>query len=146
MQMCDLRCNLVFQRKPRQEFIDRQNQVGILDHGTGLIEQFETLASAFALQPFFIAGMIDQDPAHRLRRRREEMTATIELLVSDQPQIGFVNQCRGVEGMAGHLRVHPRGGELAKLGVDEREQFNRSLAVTGLGGIEKAGYIGHDGV
>jgi hypothetical protein len=38
------------------------------------------------------------------------------------------------------------GGELSKLGVDEREQLGGRLVVTGLGGIEKAGHIRHDEV
>ena len=54
-----------------------------------------------------------------------------------------MNQRGGVERVAGFLRGHACGGELAQLVVDEREQVGRGLAVTGRGGVEQAGDVGH---
>jgi len=47
--------------------------------------------------------------------------------------------------MALGLRRHARGGELAQLLVDEREEFVRGTAVASRRGIEKANEIGHEG-
>ena len=40
-----------------------------------------------------------------------------------------MHQGRGVEGVPGPLRSHPRGGELPQLVVDERKQLGRGLAL-----------------
>ena len=53
---------------------------------------------------------------------------------SDQPEVRLVDQGGGLEGLAGLLRGHPRGGELAQLVVDEREQLGGGLGVALLDG------------
>jgi hypothetical protein len=47
--------------------------------------------------------VIDEDPAHGFGGGRKEVTAAVELLVSDQARLRFVNQGDGVEGLAGGL-------------------------------------------
>ncbi len=81
--------------------------------------------------------------AHRLGRGGEEMTAAVELLVANQPQVGFVNEGGGVERVVGTFRGHARRGELPQFVIDEGEQLGGGAAVAGRGGIEKAGQIGH---
>ena len=66
------------------------------------------------------AGVVNEDSPHGLGGGGEEVAAAVELLISDQPQVGFVNQRGGVEGVAGGFGGHARGGELPELIVDER--------------------------
>ena len=42
------------------------------------------------------------------------------LPVADQPEVGLVDQGRGLEGLAGLLLRQPLGGQLAELVVDQR--------------------------
>src|SRR5262249_29689587 len=91
----------------------------------------------------FGAGVIDEDSAHGLGRGPHEVSAAVEALVADQPQVRFVNQRGGLEGLAGLLLGHPRRRELPRLVVDELQQLRGGLAVTGLCGLEQAGHVGH---
>ena len=47
--------------------------------------------------------------------------------------------------MAGLLAGHLRAGELAQLGIDEREQFLPGPGIAVLGGFEKTGDFAHGG-
>jgi hypothetical protein len=48
------------------------------------------------------------------------VTAAVELRVSNQPQLRFMNEGGNVEGVAGRFGRNARGGELPQLVVDER--------------------------
>ena len=54
-----------------------------------------------------------------------------------------MNQGGRLEGLVGGLVGHPRGGELAQLVVDEREQVGGGLAVTGRRGVQESRHVGH---
>jgi hypothetical protein len=88
--------------------------------------------------------MIDEHSPHRFGRRREKVPAAIEVLVPDEPQIGFVDQGGGVEGVTGILGGHPRCRELPQLVVNEREQVGRCLAISAGGGFQQVSDLGHD--
>ncbi len=61
-----------------------------------LIEQLETQPSAGqVLQPVAVARVVDQDPPHRFRGGGGEVPAAVEMLVSDQPQVGLVHEGGG---------------------------------------------------
>ena len=62
---------------------------------------------------------------------------------ADQPQVRLVDQGGGLEGVARLLGGQARGGELAQLVVDEREQFGGGLRVAGRGGVEDLRDVGH---
>ena len=58
------------------------------------------------LDPEFAAGGFDQDAAHRLGRGGEEVPPAVPmpcLVHVHEPNVGFVNQGRGLEGLAGAL-------------------------------------------
>jgi len=67
------------------------------------------------------ARALDQNPAHGLGSGSEEMLPPIELLVTDQAEVRFVYQRRGLKRLAGGFGRHPCGGERPQLVVDERE-------------------------
>ena len=59
------------------------------------------------------AGGLDEDAAHRLGRRGEEMAVALPPPVvrrADQPQVGLVHQGRRVERLAGLLSRELSGG------------------------------------
>ena len=87
------------------------------------------------------AGAFDEDAPHGLGRGGEEVAAAVPVLgpvPTDQPQVGLVDQGRGLEGLAGLLLGQPRRGELAQLVVDERQQLGGGVRVAGRGGVENA--------
>ncbi len=88
--------------------------------------------------------MVDQDPPHRFRRGREQVSLVPELLLAHQPQIGLVNERGSVQGVSGLLRGHPRGREFPQLVIDERKQVGRRPAVAGHSGVYEVGDLGHN--
>jgi hypothetical protein len=99
---------------------------------------------AAAFPPVLAAGGFDQDAAHRLGGGGEEMSAAVPtpgVAPSDQPKVCLMNEGGGLERVVGRLAGHSRGGELAQLVVDEREQVSGGPAISGRRGIEKTGHI-----
>ena len=71
------------------------------------------------------AGVFDPEAAHGLGRGGEEGAAAVPVrlpALSDQPQPGFVDAGGGVEGLARRLLRQLRGGEPARLAVDEGQE------------------------
>ena len=54
------------------------------------------------------------------------------VFAANQPDEGFVDDSRGLEGVVAPLAPHHRGGDLAKLFVDQRNQPCGRLSVTAL--------------
>jgi hypothetical protein len=98
--------------EPGEQFVQRQNEVGILGKGTKLIEQPEPDPPAAPLLPVPIPGVVDEDAPHRFRRSGEDVPAAVEVLVANEPQVRLVDQGGCVEGVAGGFGRHVRGGEL----------------------------------
>jgi hypothetical protein len=102
------------------------------------------VSSAASLQPVAVPGVVDPNPSHSLGRGGEAVALAVDVLVADEAQVGLVDQGGGVQGVAGGLRGHPRGGEPPQLVVNEREEVGGGFAVASRGGIEQAGDVGHD--
>src|SRR6516164_3785344 len=105
--------------------------------------EIHALPAAASLQPVAIASAIHEDAAHGLGRGGEEVTASVELLVTDETQVRLVDQGGGVKGVAGRFGGQARGGEPAQLVVDEGQKIGGSLAVAPGGGFEHSGNVGH---
>jgi hypothetical protein len=64
-----------------------------------------TLPPAAVLVGLLAAGVLDEDAPHGLGRRGEEVTASVEAVIPDQPQVRFVDQGGSIEGVAGASRA-----------------------------------------
>jgi len=75
--------------------------------------------------------VIDQDPAHDLRRDTKEMRAIlpIDLALVDEPDVGLMNQSRRLQGVVGALSPKLARGHAAELRVDEWQQLAERSAV-----------------
>ena len=88
----------------------------------------------------------DQDAAHGLGGRGEEVPATVPLLrflAADQTQVRLMDQRGGLKRLAGCLGGHPSGGEFPQFVVNEWEEVGGRFWVSTRGRVEQAGHIGH---
>ena len=76
-----------------------------------------------------MAGLFDEDLAHGLRGRAEEMAPAFPagVPVPHQAEIRLVDQGRRLEGLAGGQPGRERRGQAAQLRVEHRQQFRRRL-------------------
>ena len=84
------------------------------------------------LETFLAASVFDQDPAHRLRGRGEEVGAAVPLrlgIFADEPEIGLVHQIGRLEGLPRGLASEPLGGQLAQFLVDQGQELLGCLQV-----------------
>ena len=98
------------------------------------------------LEPAFAAGSFDEDAAHGFRRGGEEMAAAVPVLGLfhvHQPQIGFMDQGRGLERLAGFFPGQFPRGQLAQLVVDQRQELLGGVRVALLDGGQDARDLGH---
>ena len=73
------------------------------------------------LGPPFAPGALDQDAAHGLRSRGKKVSPAVpvlRLLDVHEPDVGFVDQGRGLERLARRFFGHLLAGELAQLIID----------------------------
>ncbi len=68
---------------------------------------------------------IHQNPPHQLRADGEEMGAVlpVHLLAAQQFQVGLVDQCRGLQGVAGALPEHVAPREAPQFLVDQGDEL-----------------------
>src|SRR5213592_833105 len=74
--------------------------------------------------------MVNHDAPHQLRGRCDKVAPALpdRLRIIDQPQIGFVENGGGLQGVAGALPAHVMVGEPMQFGLHQREQLlQRSL-------------------
>jgi hypothetical protein len=77
--------------------------------------------------------VIHEDLAHRSRRDTKEVGTILPLddLLVHELDVGFVNESRWAQGVAGGLRLHEARGDFPKLAIDARIE-----AVQNLGAID----------
>jgi hypothetical protein len=101
--------------------------------------QVNTPPLAAMFVPLLAAGVLHRDAAHGLGTGGEEMAAMIPVVATggaDEPEVGFVNESRWLQGVPRRLVGQPGGGEAAQLVVDQREQVSGGLPVPG-GSVQK---------
>ena len=71
------------------------------------------------------AGVIDQDPAHRLRGDAKEvcLTVPIDLMLVDKPQVHLVDKRRWLQRVVGPFAPKLAGGYATELRIDEWQQL-----------------------
>ena len=81
------------------------------------------LAAMFV--PLLAAGVLHQDAAHGLGTGGEEMATMVPVVATggaNEPEVGFVNESRWLQGVPRRLVGRPGGGEAAQLVVDQRQE------------------------
>jgi hypothetical protein len=76
-------------------------------------------------------GVIDQDPAHDLRRHTKEVRPIlpIDLPLIDEPQVHLMNERRRLQGVAGPLAAKLARRYATEFRVDEWQQLIERTAV-----------------
>src|SRR5262249_14620305 len=90
-------------------------------------------------QALAVAGPVDEDPPHRLRRSAKKVPAAIPLLLlvrGDQPDVSLVHQGRGLQRLPGAFLTELLCGEFSQLVVDERQERVRGARIALLDGRE----------
>ena len=66
--------------------------------------------------------MVHEDTPHQPRRHREKVRAVlpVHLLDIDEPQVGLVDERRGLQAMAAPFTAHASPGDLLQLPLHER--------------------------
>jgi hypothetical protein len=92
------------------------------------------------------AGVVDEDAAHGLGRRGEEVAPAVPVLspaLADQPDVRFVDQGRGLERLAGRLVGQLQSRQFAQLVVDQRQQLAGRVGLAPRGGVQDLGDVAH---
>jgi hypothetical protein len=131
----------------RREGLVQGDQVdtGPLDGGLNRVE-VNALAIPTGLRAGLPASVLDQDAAHGLGRCGEKVPTAIPTLGRiplDEPQVGFVDQGRGLERLTRLLLRQPLGRELAQLVINQGQQLLGRFRITPLDRRENPCYIIH---
>ena len=106
-----------------QRIVERHEIIGAIGADDGVRVERDMLGAAPALD-VVAPRVVDEDAAHGLRRHRKEMGAVLPLhaLVVDQPHVGFVDQRRGLQAVAGALALHVVVRQTVEFVVHDRRQ------------------------
>jgi hypothetical protein len=113
-----------------------------------MILKRHTAPAAAVTDRLFAAGGVHENAPHGFRGGGEEVAAMVPLMfvtLSDQAQVGFVNQGRRFQSLTGFLLGQSLGGQSAQLVVNERQQLGRRVAIAGSAGIQDLRYVTHAG-
>ena len=93
----------------------------------------------------FSARIIDENPAHRLRGRGEEMPSVLPalLIVGAEAQPDLVDKRGGLERVSGRLGGHLIGSQLAQFFVDGGQQLLGGLGIALLNRVQDARDFAH---
>ena len=92
-------------------------------------------------------GLLDQNPPHRLGCSGEEMPTAVPVLSLfriHEPEIGFMDQGRGLQRLAGILLRHLLRRQLPQFVVNERQQLFGSPRIPLLDVRQNPRDIAHD--
>jgi hypothetical protein len=83
------------------------------------------LGSASALAGHAIASVVEEDAAHDLCRYSKKVRTILppRTCLAYQPQVGLVDQCRGLERVPRPLTPHVPVRDLAQFPLDKRQQI-----------------------
>ena len=82
----------VFGIKPNEKLVQRQEEVGIFGEAARLVDQLDPDRVLSPLEPPLRTSRLNHDASHGLGGG-EEVTAAVELLIPNEAQVSFVNEC-----------------------------------------------------
>jgi hypothetical protein len=97
-------------------------------------------------QTVLTSGRIYEDAAHGLGRGGKEVAAAIPVLGLfdiNQPQIDFMNQGGGLQGLSRFLLSQLLGRQFAQLVVDQRQKLVSGFRVALLDGVQNQSHVAH---
>jgi hypothetical protein len=122
-------------RRPTSErFIQRDDLVRWHTSWQLLAVEIDSLEAAAVNHCFLPPGILDEDAAHGLRRRREEVGPAVEPLVADESQERLVDQGGRLEGLPRGFVSQLLSSEAAQLVVDQRQELAYGARLTSLEG------------
>lgn len=102
-----------------EDFVHFENLVARFGPKNDRLVEVDAFAIAASFDAFSPPRAVDEDAAHRLGGRREEMAAVLpnaRLVAFQQPQVNLVNEGRGLKGVAWLLLGEALGGKIAQFG------------------------------
>jgi hypothetical protein len=130
-QLDKLGLHRVVPRKTIQRLV--QGQKFVVRHPRNQLESLKrnALHATSMTATVLAAGIIDEDPAHRLGGRAEEMGTVLptRLVVAPKPQPGLMNERGGLKGLTGRFARHFSGRETPQLLINHRQELTSSAGV-----------------
>lgn len=117
--------------------------VGCNEH---VLREIDPPRRSAALEGVSPTSPINENLPHCLGRCGKEVRATIPLRsirLTNQFQIGFVNQSGRIQRMPRRLGCHSDRSNATQLAIDERKEIRSSLSVTGSSGVKEVGEFSH---
>ena len=136
----------VFGRELRQSVIEGNQLLVVRLEGDLELVEIDATAIASAFDALLIASPIEKNSPHRLGGRGEEVSPAVPAVgrfAPDQPDVSFVDESGGLEGLAGLLAGESLRRQFPQFIVDEREEFLGGLGVTPLDGGQDVGNLAH---
>ena len=137
-------------RQARERFIECQEIVLGFGDGDGIV-QVDALPVAAMFGPALLPGTVDEDATHGLGGGGKEVSPAVPVRRSrcrsplHQPEVGLVDQSRGLERLSWFLLSQFLGGKLPQLVVDQRQELLGGVRIALLDLIQDPRYFGHAG-
>jgi len=92
--------------------------------------------------------VVDEDAAHHLRRDSEEVRPILppDTLLTEEPEIGFMDQCRRLERVVRALAAKVRGRSASKFAINERQQLIARLKIAPPPGLQQSTHVDRSGL
>ena len=114
-----------------------------------MIAKLHSAPSAAVTDRLLAAGGVHENSPHGLGSGSEEMAAMVPMRprpISDQAQVGFVNQSSRLQRLPRLLQGQSLSSQQAQLVVNKRQQLGRCAGITGLDGVQDASNFAHAGL
>ena len=140
-----------FERLDGGEFVERfvngQELVVVTGERQLYLVQLHALLAAAVAHGAPVPSSINEDPTHRLGRRRKKMCAILKLrsLMRDESQPGFMHQCGWLESVSRGFMGHPTRSEPTQFFINQRQQLVSGARVSTFNGDEQLGSLTHTG-
>ena len=112
------------------------------NHGVILDHDARPLTGTFRHQP--APGVIDQNPAHQLRCKREKLRTVrpVGLPLIDEPEVGLVHERRGLQDVPRALAAKPTSRLSPQLVVQKLQHLISGSQISLAPGPQQSRYVG----